>query len=146
MVKNKIIFSILCSEPINFVKIAWRVSSQYLLGFFFSAIRSNWSPSSKRAVSEGAPKPNLAKIQVKLVLLKNKLTFWSHKVDLGNWEYLQNKSAWNNFFSKLICHENFPKFLSSACFIPNLIIFLLKQKNQWNLASFGLCKPVKMPV
>ena len=45
------------------------------VGIFFSAIRSNWSPSSKRAVSEGAPKPNLAKIQVKLVLLKNKLTF-----------------------------------------------------------------------
>ena len=31
---------------------------------------SNWSPSSKHAVSEGAPKPNLAKIKVKLVLLK----------------------------------------------------------------------------
>ena len=42
-----------------------------VLEFFFAAIRSNWSPSSKHAVSKGAPKQNLAKIQVKLVLLKN---------------------------------------------------------------------------
>ena len=39
---------------------------------FFAALRPNLSPSSKRAVSEGAPKPNLANIQVKLVLLKRK--------------------------------------------------------------------------
>ena len=51
---------------------------------FFAAISSNWSPSSKRAVSEGAPMPNLVKIQVKLVLLKNKSTFGSPKVVLGN--------------------------------------------------------------
>ena len=42
---------------------------------FFADTRSNWSPSSKRAVSEGTPKADLAKIQVKLVLLKNKLIF-----------------------------------------------------------------------
>ena len=86
-------------------------------------------------------------------------------MDLRNWEYLQNKSAWNNFFkfffarlfaiyefsrvlspkkhitnnySELICHENFPTFLSSACFIPNLIIFLLKQKNQLKFGEFWI--------
>lgn len=64
---------------------------------FFAAIRYIWSPSSKHAVSKGAHKHNLAKNQIKLVLLTNKFTFWYHKVVLENWEYLQNKSACNNF-------------------------------------------------
>ena len=69
--------------------------------YFFAAIRSNWSPRSKHAVSEGTPKPNLAKNYVKLVLLKNKLTFLSHKVALQNWDYLQKKSACNNYLKKI---------------------------------------------
>ena len=40
-----------------------------------------------------------AKIQVKLVLLKNELTFWYQKVVLENLEYLQNKTACNNFLN-----------------------------------------------
>ena len=44
---------------------------EIFVGIFFAAIRSNWSPSSKHSVSEGAPKPNLVKSQVKLVLLNN---------------------------------------------------------------------------
>ena len=133
--------------------------------FFFAAIRSKWSPRSKHAVSKGTPKPNLAKIQVKLVLLKNKLTFWYHKVALQNWDYLQNKSACNNFFiyffcqtfchiwiypcfkptknisnnySELICHKNFPQILSSACFTKNFIIFLLKQKKSVKFGEFWI--------
>ena len=109
--------------------ISWRLhegsARNICWDFFSSAIRSNWSPSSKRAVSEGAPKPNLAKIQVKLVLLKNKLTFWSHKVDLGNWEYLQNKSAWNNFFKfffvRLFAIYEFSRVLSPKKTLQKII-------------------------
>ena len=102
--------------------ISWRLhegsARNNLLEFFFAAIRSNWSPSSKRAVSKGAHKPNLAKIQVKLVLLKNKLTFWYHKVVLKNWEYLPGKSACNNFL-KLFFARLFAIYGFSHVLRPN---------------------------
>ena len=79
-----------------------------LSDFFLAVIKSNWSPSSKYAVSKGAHKPNLAKIQIKLVLLTNKLTCLYHKVVFKNWKYWQNKSTGNiflNFFlPDFFCH------------------------------------------
>ena len=82
---------------------------------FLAVIRSNWSPCSKRALSEGAPKLILAKIRVKLVLLREKkLAFLSHKVALGNWEYLQNQSACNNFLNLFM--QEFGPYMGLAVF------------------------------
>ena len=79
---------------------------------------------------------------------------------LGNWEFLQNKSAWNNFlnflfarhfaiygfsrvlspnnYSELICHENFPKILSSACFYLKLNFFFFKEKKTVRFGEFWI--------